>query len=101
MHNLARQISRPAIEVRGQLGPGLLESVYEYCLVSEMDSRGTKAAQQVSIPVKYKGRILALLHLPQLLSYVRVAGFQLGLLIQFNDVHFKDGIRRVVNELIG
>lgn len=110
-----------AIEVHRHLGPGLLESVYETCLAEELDSSGLEVKRQVHLPVKYKGRVLesALrldllvedavivevkslekiepVHPAQLLSYLRLTGLRVGLLINFNVAVLKDGIRRISN----
>lgn len=112
-----------AMKVHSALGPGLLESTYEACLVHELRKRGLKVATQVSLPVAYDGvridvgyridllvadavvvelkAIDALLpiHQAQLLSYLKLSGNKLGLLINFNVLHLKNGIRRMVNHL--
>jgi GxxExxY protein len=109
------------MEVHRHLGPGLLESVYETCLAEELESSGLEVKRQVHLPVKYKGRVLesALrldllvknavivevksieklepIHPAQLLSYLRMSGFRVGLPINFNVVVLKDGLRRIVN----
>jgi len=112
-----------AMKVHTTLGPGLLESAYEVCLRHELAQRGLHVRSQVSLPVEYDGvkldagyridllvenaviielksveRILPL-HEAQLLSYLKLSGIQLGLLINFNVVHLKDGIKRMVNHL--
>ncbi len=110
-----------AMKVHSTLGPGLLESTYEACLLFELHRRGLNAARQVELPVVYDGvRIecgyrLDLLvddevivevkavekvipvHQAQLLSYLKLSGKKVGLLINFNVVHLKDGIKRMVN----
>ncbi len=110
-----------AMKVHSALGPGLLESAYEACLLFELHRRGLDAAQQVELPVVYDGvRIdcgyrLDLLveneiivevkavekvvpvHQAQLLSYLKLSGKNVGLLINFNVVHLKDGIKRMIN----
>ncbi len=112
-----------AIEVHRTLGPGLLESAYETCLAYELTQRGVKFEQQKPLPVVYKGvtldagyRIdllvegsivvelkaverLERIHEAQLLSYLKLANLQLGLLINFNTVLLKDGVRRIANNL--
>ena len=112
-----------AMKVHTTLGPGLLESAYEVCLRHELAQRGLHVRSQVSLPVEYDGvkldagyrvdllvqnavivelksveRILPL-HEAQLLSYLKLSGLHLGLLINFNVVHLKDGIKRMVNHL--
>lgn len=112
-----------ALQVHNALGPGLLESAYEACLRHELQSRGFKVLSQVALPVVYKGvrldagyrmdllvqdkvvvELKALdklqpIHEVQLLSYLKLSGNQLGLLINFKHVRLRDGIRRVVNGL--
>lgn len=110
-----------AIEVHRSLGPGLLESAYEACLVYELAERGLRVEQQKPLPVSYKGvhldcayRLdvvveglviveikaidhLAPVHHAQLLSYLKLSGSPVGLLINFNAKALMDGIKRVVN----
>jgi len=109
-----------AFKVHATLGPGLLESVYESCLCHELKQRGIQFKTQVSLPVVYDGvRLDAGLRLDllladkvivelkavekmqplfeaQLLTYLKLTGLRLGLLINFNVPVIKDGIRRVV-----
>ena len=117
--NLAKKIVDAAYKVHAALGPGLLESVYEKCLVQEFKLRGIKFRQQVDLPIIYEGiKIDAGLRLDiiveeciiievksteqhnrlfeaQLLSYLKLANIRLGLLINFNVPIFKQGIRRI------
>ena len=110
-----------AIEVHKELGPGLVESVYEVCLRKEMVDDGLNVKSQVPIPVYFKGEeldkyfvvddlvedsiILELksvetilpIHEAQLLTYLRLANKKLGLLINFNVPRLRDGIRRKIN----
>ena len=112
-----------AIKVHMALGPGLLEGTYEGCLVHELRKRGHLVEQQLTLPVLYDGvcidlgyRIdllvdggvvvevksvgkLAPIHDAQLLSYLKLGGYKLGLLLNFNVPRLKDGIRRIVNRL--
>jgi GxxExxY protein len=112
-----------AMKVHTALGPGLLESAYEACLLHELSKRGLKGLSQAVLPVVYDGvkidvgyRIdllvenavvvelkavekLMPVHDAQLLSYLRLGGYKLGLLINFNVLHLKDGIKRMVNKL--
>lgn len=109
-----------SIEVHRELGPGLLESVYEASLVHEMRLRGVAVASQVHLPLTYKGlaldqgyridmvvddclivEIKALdrllpVHEAQVLSYLRLSGVRLGLLINFNVPVLRDGLKRLV-----
>jgi GxxExxY protein len=114
------QVIGLAIEVHRQLGPGLLESAYEECLCQELREAGLPFAQQVALPIIYKGRRLSFeyrmdivvepglvleiksvarllpLHEAQLLTYLRLSGHRVGLLMNFNCPVLKDGIRRRV-----
>lgn len=107
-----------AIEVHRALGPGLLESVYEECLAHELDERGLKVQRQVPLPVVFKGKrldcgyridmivndsvLLELkaiekvlpVHEAQLLSYLKLSGKKVGLLLNFHVAYLKDGITR-------
>ena len=122
-NELSNRIIVAAIEVHRHLGPGLLESVYRDCLAYELRSRQVKAETEVLLPVRYKQLQLEAgyragvvveksvivelkavdamvpVFTAQLLSYLRLSSIKLGLLINFNSVHLKDGIRRVVNNL--
>ena len=116
---LTRQIISCAIEVHKVLGPGLLEKLYREALLIELESRGLKAQKNVQIPVSYKGTsigdyfidllvedkvILELKsverHDPvfeaQILSYMKLTGVKVGLLINFNSKLLKDGVKRFV-----
>ena len=110
-----------AMKVHSALGPGLLESAYETCLVHELSKTNDNVKRQVALPVVYDGveldagyRIdllvensvilelkaverLLLIHAVQLLSYLRLSNKSLGYLLDFNVVHMRNGIRRVVN----
>ncbi len=109
-----------AIEVHRNLGPGLLESTYETCLEFELRRRQMKVERQKALPVVYKGNRLDCdyrldlliedrvivelkavetvlpLHEAQLLTYLKLAGLHVGLLLNFNVVLMKDGIHRFV-----
>src|SRR5438270_8271698 len=121
----AQQVSHAvitaAMRVHSELGPGLLESAYTACLQHELKKAGLKSDAQVGLPVVYDGvkldlgyRIdllvedlvivelksvdaIAPVHQAQVLSYLKLSGKSLALLINFNVVHLKDGIRRFVN----
>jgi GxxExxY protein len=112
-----------AIEVHKQLGPGLLESSYQECLYYELVQAGLYTEKQKPLPLIYKevkldcGYRLDLLvenrvivevksvealndiHLAQVLTYLKISGLKLGLLMNFNVLKIKDGVRRVVNKL--
>jgi len=122
LDQITEGIISAAIEVHRALGPGLLESAYEACLTFELTQRGLKVEQQKPLPVVYRevkldcGYRLDLLveeaviveikavdhlmpiHQAQLLSYLKLSGLKVGLLINFNVRLLKDGIRRVVND---
>jgi len=123
-NELSNIIIAGAIEVHRVMGgPGLLESVYEEALAYELEARGLSVNRQVDIPLLFKGRHLktnlrldilvndivivecksmeqtSLLHRSQLLTYLRLTGLKLGLLINFGQTTLKDGIHRVVNGL--
>jgi GxxExxY protein len=117
---LTRQIIGAAIEVHRGLGPGLLEAVYEECLVLELQSAGLSVARQASVPLVWRGKALShalrldllvndaviveiksvesvlKVHKAQLLSYMRLTGKAQGLLINFNVTVLKEGITRCV-----
>ena len=117
---LTHSIIGTAIEVHRGLGPGLLESAYEACLLHELCLRGIKASTQQPLPVYYKdvrlecgyrldlvveGRVivevksikeLAPIHEAQLLSYLKLSDCRKGLLINFNVKMLKDGIKRLI-----
>jgi GxxExxY protein len=108
------------MHVHSSLGPGLLESVYQGCLLRELQKRGLEAAGQVGLPVVFEGEKIELgyridllveklviveiksidaihpVHQAQLLTYLRLSGIGVGLLINFNVVHLRDGIKRMV-----
>ena len=120
---LGQKVIGAAIEVHRELGPGLLESSYEHCLVHEFGLRGLKAERQKPQPIRYKGLeldegyridilvedtiILELkvveklgdVHMAQLLTYLKLADCHLGYLLNFNVTRMKDGIKRVVYRL--
>lgn len=118
LNKTTEQIIGAAIEVHKVLGPGLLESAYEECLCRELGLRDLQFERQRSLPVEYKGvkldcgyrldllvestvvveiksvSIIEPIHEAQLLTYLKLGGWKLGLLINFNVPVLKDGIRR-------
>jgi GxxExxY protein len=122
INELSSKIIGAAIEVHKTLGPGLLESAYEECLAHELYLRGLVFERQKPVPVKYKGinldcgyrldlvvenRIILELkacnqiepiHEAQLLTYLKLTGIQLGLLLNFNVPVLRDGIVRLRND---
>ena len=121
IENYAKQIVDAGYRVHKELGPGLLESVYLFCFMEELKIRGIKAAQEVFLPLYYRGNklnkefridilvekeliieikavdILLPVHKAQLISYLKLAEKKLGFLINFNVSVFKEGIHRYVN----
>jgi GxxExxY protein len=117
---LARIVIDAGLKVHRALGPGLLESAYEHCLAYELIERGIPVRRQVALPVVYEGtRIdagyrldivvgdsiivevkavdqMTRLYEAQLLTYLRLSGLRLGLLINFNVELFKNGLKRMV-----
>jgi GxxExxY protein len=120
LEELSGVVIDSAFKVHQSLGPGLLESVYEACLCIELGNRGVAFDAQVPIPVVYEGvRVeaglrldllvekslivevksvekLVYIHQSQLLTYLKLSGLRLGLLINFNVAMFKDGRKRVI-----
>ena len=122
-NELSRIILDAAFRVHSAIGPGLLESAYEACLAYEIRSAGLKVQTQVPLPLLYRDvklevgyrldllveelvvvevkavDALAPIHHAQLLSYLKLCGKKLGLLINFHEVSLRHGIKRVVNNL--
>ena len=112
-----------AIKVHSVVGPGLLESAYETCMLHELQKQRLRAQNQVLVPIRYEELVIdngyridllvedlvvvelkavtAILpvHRGQLLSYLRLGGFKLGFLLNFQVAHLRDGIVRMVNGL--
>ncbi|WP_026474585.1 GxxExxY protein [Alkaliflexus imshenetskii] len=123
LNELSTLIIGAAIEVHKEMGPGLLESVYGACLVKELKGRGLFVEEQVMLPLMYKGEALSKefvldilvekeivielkavqeihpVHEVQLVTYLKLAGKRLGLLINFNVPVLHQGICRKVNKL--
>ncbi len=121
INEITQSILNAAYEVHTVLGPGLLESIYEACLAHELRKRGHTVEKQVTLPVIYKGErmevglrmdlvvdgcvilevkvveTLLAIHQAQLLTYLKLTGHRVGLLLNFNSLHLKDGIKRVVH----
>lgn len=116
--DLSDKIIKAAITVHKKLGPGLLESAYEACLVYELMETGLNVKQQVKMPIRY-GKItidcgyrldlvvedkivlelkaveaLTSVHEAQLLTYLKLSGYRVGILINFNELIVSDGIMR-------
>ena len=121
LNDLTNRIIGAAIDVHKELGPGLLESIYETCLIKELALRGIHSESQVELPLYYKGKLLDKnfridilveneivielksvdelkpIHEVQLVSYLKLSNKKLGLLINFNVPLLRDGIKRRVN----
>jgi GxxExxY protein len=122
LDSITRRIIGAAIEVHKHLGPGLLESAYESCLAFELTERGLMVERQKPLPLKYKNvqldcgykldlfveRAIVIelkavdqllpIHDAQLLSYLRISGKSVGLLINFHVRVLKHGLKRIVNQ---
>ena len=123
-NEIAKIIVDAAVEAHRELGgPGLLEDVYEEALAEELRLRGLKVERQLAVPIAYKGRVLARplrldvkveglvlvdnkavtewnpIFEAQMLTYLRLTGLKLGLVINFGEQYVKNGIHRVVNGL--
>ena len=120
-NDLTGEIIGAAIEIHRHLGPGLLESTYEECMVFEIRERGLQVESQVALPVLYKGkrlnagyridlwvnqqvivelksvRTIESIHKAQLLTYLKLADIRYGLLLNFNVPIMKHGIHRLLN----
>lgn len=120
---IGRFVVDASMKVHTALGPGLLETIYEACLAHELEKRGLEVKRQVALPIVYDDlrldnafRIdlliddkvvvelkaidnLLPIHTAQLLSYLKLGKYKLGFLLNFNVVHMKDGIKRMVNGL--
>jgi len=119
-HKYSSQVIAAAIEVHRLKGPGLLESIYEKCLLRELGLRKISAQQQVVVPVEYKGTVfeddlkldvyvdnclivelkavdkVLPIHKAQLMSYMKLLDAPIGLLINFHEVLLKHGIHRMI-----
>lgn len=120
VNHISGLIVTAAMKVHSALGPGLLESAYQACLVHELRKQAAHVASEVALPVEYDGVTLEVgyrmdlvvenlvivelkcvesfsaIHEAQLLSYLKLSGLQVGLLINFHVAHLRDGIKRMV-----
>jgi GxxExxY protein len=118
---VARTILDAAYQVHTALGPGMLESVYEACMIHELGLRNIEVKSQVNVPFVYKGmkvesgfrldllvegcviveiksaEIINPVYNAQLLTYLRLTNIRLGFLINFNVIHLRNGIKRIIN----
>jgi GxxExxY protein len=121
LERVARTVVDCGFHIHNDLGPGLLESAYEALLAEALRQAGMNVRRQVSVPLSYKGVVvdnafkidllveeglivelksvekLASIHGKQLLTYLRLTGLPLGLLMNFGQPMFKDGLKRIVN----
>jgi GxxExxY protein len=121
LNEISEQVIGAAIEVHKVIGPGLLESAYEACMRHELTLRGLKVEPQRELPIEYKGlkldcgyridllvenkvvvelkavKALEPVHDAQLLTYLKLGSWKLGLLINFNVPVLKKGVRRMMN----
>lgn len=119
-NTITAEILDSCIEVHKNLGPGLLESTYEICLLKEFELRGIKAINQIKLPIEYKGfaldqdyridilveeefilelksvETLLPIHKAQLITYLKLADKRIGFLINFNVPLLKNGFQRVI-----
>jgi len=122
-NEISKHVIGAAIEVHKHPGPGLLESVYQQCMVRELRLKAINVNTELLLTGEYKGlnfdidyrmdmlvadkvavelkvvESILPVHRAQLLSYMRLSGIKLGLLINFNEAVVKDGIKRIVNKL--
>ncbi len=122
VNDCSNDIIGACIEVHKTLGPGLLESTYEECLCRELSMRNLAFQRQVGLPVQYKGvkldcgyrldliveqsvivelksiESLLSIHEAQLLTYLKLSGLSIGLLVNFNETLLKNGLKRLVNK---
>ena len=120
INSLSKEIIGAAVQVHRALGPGLLEGAYEACLAHELATRELAFERQRPIPLTYGGQVIEVgfradfivekaillelkaverlqpIHTAQVLTYLKLTGLQLGLLINFNETMLQHGIRRVV-----
>ena len=120
MEKIFKQVLDCSFKVHSALGPGLLESAYSECLYFDLIQSGLKLEKQKPIPLIYSGvhleagyridllvedcivveiksiEALAEIHMAQILTYLKLSKCRLGLLVNFNVLHLKDGIKRVI-----
>ena len=121
INRITERIIGAAIDIHRELGPGLLESAYEQCLLWELEGAGMHVDRQVLVPITYKGRRVsdafrldllvekqvlvelksiddfAPIHTAQVLTYLKLSGLKIGLILNFKVDVMRKGIRRVVN----
>ena len=123
-NEIGNSIVQVAIQIHREVGPGLLETVYEILMAHELRQRGLQVERQAAVPIKYRGirfeeafradiivenKVIVELkcvqklnnaHKKQLLTYLRLSGLHLGYLLNFSEPLMKDGINRTVNLLV-
>ena len=121
VEKVASQIINSAYNIHSEYGPGLLEKAYEFCLFHDLNDQAFSVKSQVALPIHHHDHklygayrmdlivndcivvevktveSLQPIHRSQLLTYLRIGGYRLGLLINFNTISLKEGIKRVVN----
>ena len=119
-HLLTKEVIGACIEVHRLQGPGLLESIYERCLMRELELRGLSATKQQIIKIDYKGLVfeevlrydvlvencllvevkavefVAPIHKAKLMSYMKLLGIPLGLVVNFHELQLRDGLSRLI-----
>ena len=119
---VAREIVDACLRVHTRVGPGMLESAYEACMVHELGKRGLSVSKQVPLPLQYEEEVIDIgyridllvqnaivleikavnqllpIHTAQLLSYLRAGGYRVGFLLNFNSAHMRNGIKRLIND---
>jgi GxxExxY protein len=120
IENVAAQIVDSAVKIHTALGPGLLESAYQRCLIHELRKRGLKVESEISIPIEYDGisidagyradvivedliivenktvDAIQPVHLAQLLTYLKLSGCSLGFMLNWKVTRIKEGMRRMI-----
>ena len=123
-NEIAKRVMDAAFMIHRELGPGLLETVYEVILAKKLTEMGLAVERQVPVPIRFEGMVfdegfradliierkviielksvehLAPVHSKQLLTYLRLTGCRLGLLINFGEALLKDGYKRVANGML-
>ena len=122
-NEISKVVFESGLKIHRKLGVGLYEAVYEECLVYELKNNGLKVEKQKDFPIEYEGllierafRVDLLIedkviieikavpeinsyHTYQLLNYLRITGFKLGMILNFHSLLFKDGVKRIANKL--
>jgi GxxExxY protein len=123
LNDISHRVIGAGIEVHRQIGPGLLEDVYVECLAAELADSGLAVEREVAVPIRYRGKEVAKplrldllvencliveaksvdallpVHAAQVLTYLRMTGLKLGLLLNFNVDVMRQGVKRIVNGL--